>query len=48
MNLARLREVVSLLLVGVYWAHSYGFIQLVAGLAWKVLKGLCAKWAEVP
>lgn len=33
---------VSLLLVGICWAHSCGFIQLVARLAWKVLKGLGA------
>ena len=33
---------VSLLLVGICWAHSYRFIQLVARLACKVLKGLDA------
>lgn len=42
MSLAGLSEVVSLLLVGIYWAHSCGFIQLVVGLGWKVLKGFGA------
>lgn len=40
--MVRLSEMVSLLLVGICWALSCGFIQLIVRLAWKVLKGLGA------